>query len=318
MTTLFLGSYGFGNLGDELCLIEALQHFPTADAVAFSHDPETTARLTPVRRFISRREEIQRLKPKRVVLGGGGLGYWPSLRDSLHWMADARALGAELHIHNIGINPINHPEWLGDPVVRQTLGALASFSVRDHASRGIFAEWQLGPLPTISLYPEVDIAPEPFDLPLPAGQLVGFSFTSRPATRVALARNRDRIRRALDALGDFTAVPVIATHHAVASTEDDIAGFRYFAEELLGGRPIAFEPTLDPAWWRANMTPQRLKYLISRLDLLVSERKHNVIHAIGAGTRFLGVTPVDSDSIVRIVYSLRHRLPDGSSVMALA
>ena len=31
MRTAFIGAYGYGNLGDELCLIEAMQEFPPGE-----------------------------------------------------------------------------------------------------------------------------------------------------------------------------------------------------------------------------------------------------------------------------------------------
>jgi hypothetical protein len=46
-TTAYLGAYGYGNLGDELCLIEAMQAFPATQAHALSPDPEWTRRCVP-------------------------------------------------------------------------------------------------------------------------------------------------------------------------------------------------------------------------------------------------------------------------------
>ncbi len=317
MTTLFLGSYGFGNLGDELCLIEAAARFPSDDMWAFSHDPEFTASNTPLRKFISERPQIQDIKPTRVVLGGGGVGFWPSLRDSLHWMYDAKLLGAELHIHNIGVSNIRQPEWREDPVVREVIADLASFTVRDHVSRWLVNDWGFGNTPKLSLYPEVDLPAEPFDLAPVDGRIVGVSLTSQTLVRAEVKRNRDRLRAILDEGGDFSVVPIISTVHAEDNEEDDVAAFEHFARYVLEGRTIVYPEMLDRRWWREHMTPLRLKHLISKLDLLVSQRKHNVIHAIGTGTRFLGVFPKDDDSIVRIIYSLRHRLPDGSGVVSL-
>jgi hypothetical protein len=70
MPTLFLGSYGYGNLGDELCLIEAVKRFNPEEAWAFSFDPEYTRRTTGVQNFIRYRAEIEQVKPTRVVRDG--------------------------------------------------------------------------------------------------------------------------------------------------------------------------------------------------------------------------------------------------------
>ena len=49
MRTAFIGAYGYGNLGDELCLIEAMQEFPPGEppsggAFAFTQNPAWTNR----------------------------------------------------------------------------------------------------------------------------------------------------------------------------------------------------------------------------------------------------------------------------------
>jgi len=45
--TAFIGAYGYGNLGDELCLIEAMRAFPGGEAHAFSVDAQWTMRCAP-------------------------------------------------------------------------------------------------------------------------------------------------------------------------------------------------------------------------------------------------------------------------------
>ena len=52
MRTAFIGAYGYGNLGDELCLIEAMQEFPPGEppsggAFAFTQNPAWTNRCVP-------------------------------------------------------------------------------------------------------------------------------------------------------------------------------------------------------------------------------------------------------------------------------
>jgi hypothetical protein len=326
MKTLFLGSYGFGNLGDELCLIDAVRKFEPREAWAFSFRPEFTKANSNVINFITDRAEVSTLRPERVVLGGGGVGFWPSLRDSLHWMRDATVCrdDVELHVYNIGIARITAAEWAADEIVRNVFARLASFSVRDHVSRWLVTEWGFGLDPNITYYPEQTLPPESFPMPrlnrrrlFRKRKLIGFSLTAQPAMLEALHKDRDKVHNLIAEMEDFTAVPIVSTMHHLEQGERDIEGFRIFAELFLKRKQVAFHEMLNPAWWHEVMTPLRLKHVISKLDLLVSQRKHNIIHAIGCGVPFVGIFPDDDDSILRILFSLRHRLPSGSRILPL-
>lgn len=318
MRTAFLGSYGFGNLGDELCLIEALQRFPTDDAWVFSARPDFTGRFVQPSGWFEFRHTLNEIRPDRIVLGGGGVGFWPSLRDALHWMHDHLARGADCHIHNIGVGNIHHPDWFTDEIVRTVLRDCTTFSVRDHVSRWLVMEWGLGRDPDISFYPEADLAADPtLCALLPPGPLLGISITGQRAMADALARNRDRVHAALDRFRGHKVVPIISVNHPWDPDEDDIAGFHRFADMFLQDFDVVLPEALDRAWWTANLTPLRLKGLIARCACLLSQRKHNVIHAIGANVPFIAIHPAEDDNLARIIYSLRTRVPPLSSVLPL-
>jgi len=321
LKTLFLGSYGFGNLGDELCLIEAMRSFPSSEVWAFSADPSHTAKRTIVRNFITARPELKTQSFDRVVLGGGGVGFWPSLRDSMHWMQTCQWTNpdVELFIHNIGVGSFNNEEWQKDEVAHNIFKSLKSFTVRDHVSRWMALEWNFEKgSPGITLYPETTLVPETFTLPNLGHRPIGFSITGQKSMLDALHTDRDRIRAFIKSLGDFTAVPIVSTFQDDNSEEDDVKGFKVFAEMFLTGRPIALQEMLDFGWWDNQLTPLRLKHVISKLDMLVSQRKHNVIHSIGCKVPFVGIFPDDDDSILRIMFSLRHLVPERSTFLALA
>jgi hypothetical protein len=318
--TLFLGSYGFGNLGDELCLIDAVHRFNTAEAWAYSVDPNFTRDMTGVVRFIGNRDDIRKILPDRIVLGGGGVGFWPSIRDSLHWMHDGLLSNdrVDLRVYNIGIGKITEPEWVADKVVQTVIGRLTAFSVRDPISMWLAKEWGFGVRPTVTYFPEVEVTETPFNLPnLGERRRIGFSITGQKKMREAIDMNRDRIRAFLGELGTFNAVPIVSTVHKTNPEEDDIAGFEYFADMFLKADQIVFQETLSREWWRNQMTPRRLKYLISQLDLLVSQRKHNIIHAIGTRRRFVGMFPDVDDSVARIWFTLRHLIEPMSTMLPL-
>jgi hypothetical protein len=321
MKTLFLGSYGFGNLGDELCLIEAMNAFPSTEAWAFTNDPDLTARWVPnLKGFIRKRAEVEALKPDRVVLGGGGVGFFPSIRDSLHWMDDAFRLGAECHIHNIGVSWMDDLSWTKAIEVQRVLGGLASCSVRDDMSRFCIQSWPAELRVKITYYPERLLPLDgSLEISFPAGRkLLGVSITGQKLMGLALARNKATMSAVLDGYRDYAVVPIVSTVSATDNEEDDIAGFNGFKDLFLSGFDIAGEEFLNRSWWRNSLTPLRLKSVIGGLDTLITQRKHNLIHAIGTQTHAIGVFPAIDDSIARIFFTLRDKMPLRSYQVALS
>jgi hypothetical protein len=315
----FLGSFGFGNLGDELCLIESMERFGGDENYVFSSDAEWTLHCIEPRRasFFRERSELRDIKPDLIVFGGGGVGFLPSIRDGLHWVADVIAAGGEGIVHNIGVAAIG-ADWIDDRL-RRCLDGLKSFSVRDETSRAIVMGWGTGIEVGLTGYPEVDLPAHPFDLPFARGdRVLGISLTNQPKMWHAFDRGRDRLRALIARLAPRAIVPIVSTHHIADPQENDIASFNRLANELaLLDWPVLCPEFLDPEQWRARLTPQRLKHIIANCDWLMSQRKHNVVHAIGAGTQVFGIFPEDDDSIRRVFTTLQKRLPAGSELLAL-
>jgi hypothetical protein len=310
MRTAFLGSFGFGNLGDELCLIEALHTFKTDDAWIFSARPEYTGRFVQAKGWFGTRKDLsENILPDRVVLGGGGVGFWPSLKDSLHWMNDHIIRGAECHIHNIGVAKITQTEWKTDEVVRNVITKCTSFTVRDHVSRWMVNEWGFGRDPGLTYYPERNLLKDDALIGmLPEGPLLGISITGQKAMTEALQRNATRVETLLARFRGHKILPIISVNHPWEPEEDDIAGFNRFAERFLKDFDIVLPEILDRNWWDMNLTPLRLKGLIAKCDMLLSQRKHNLIHAIGAKVPFIAIHPSEDDSLERIIFTLHPNI----------
>lgn len=318
--TAFLGAYGFGNLGDELCLIEAMRAFPGGEAHALSPDPDWTRRCVPGLAGCFREgPEMLALNPARIVFGGGMFGTSEAFAAWMPWMVRARRQGASIHLHNLGMARVKNGLGWMDAAAREVLGSLAGFTVRDYLSFEMAAEAGLG-MPRITFYPEADIEPE-FDLAdglLPrGGGLLGISIISSPLMARCLRHDAARVRALLAEFRGHAVVPIVSTVHAETPEEDDLRGLAGFLRAFLPDAPVAALALLDRGFWKAELTPRRLKGLVARCDALITQRKHNAIHAIGAGTRVIGLHPLEDDSLRRTFVALAHRLPPGSLCVGL-
>lgn len=322
MLTAFLGAYGYGNLGDELCLMEAMRAFPSERAYACSVDPDWTRRCVPGLAGCFRDgRQMLALAPRRIVFGGGMFGVPDAFRAWMPHLAAAEAAGAEIHLHNLGVAwLLKDLGWL-DAAARGVIRRLAGFTVRDHLSVERVAEAGLGRMPRITFFPEADIPADPSlaEALLPAGgaPILGVSIIPMPLMDAALRHEATRVRALLAPFRAHRVLPVVSTLHQDAAEEDDRLGFRNFVASFLPDAEILAPQLLDAAFWRAELTPPRLKGLIARCDTLLSQRKHNAIHAIGAGVRVIGLHPLEDNSLRRTFVTLAHRLPPGSRCVGL-
>lgn len=318
MKTLFLGSYGFGNLGDELCLLDAIRAFPSDEIHVLSYRPAFTGRFVEASSFVENDNQARALRPDRIVLGGGGVGTVSMLPKFLTFIADALAWGAECHIYNIGVANLN-TSWI-TPEIRRAAQALSSFSVRDFTSQRIVRKWNLELPIEVSLtrYPErFHPMDDEVDFGLPAGPKLGISVTNQTSMARAADENIPLILDFLKPYADHVIVPIVSTIHQYEKSEDDAAAFSSFVSRLGLRNRIALPQTLDPSWWIEEMSPGRLKALIAQLDVLLSQRKHNCVHAFGAGTVAIGIYPGQDDSLPRLFNTVSQETPLGSRLFPL-
>jgi len=321
MRTAFLGAYGYGNLGDELCLIEALRAFASEEALAFSVNPDWTMRCVPgLAGCFADGAAMLALRPRRVVYGGGMFGTSEAFRAWMPWLVQAETSGAEIHFHNLGVASLGRDlGWL-DAAALGVFARAGGFSVRDYLSVERAIEGGIPRTPRLTFIPEADIPADPAlaEAVLPRGRrLLGLSIIPTPLMRDALRHEAALVRALLAEFAGHAVVPIVSTVHADTAEEDDMEGCAAFLRDFLPEAEVAAPCLLDRTHWQAELTPARLKGLVARCDTLVTHRKHNAVHAIGAGVRVIGLHPLEDHSLRRTFVTLSHRLPPGSRCVGL-
>lgn len=327
MKTLFLGAYGFGNIGDELCLIEAINSFPSEEVWVRTVSKDHTSRMVKCDGFLkwhpARPKKNYKINFDRVVLGGGSLLRGSTGKDYMNWIIAAQNSGVKTHIHNIGVSS-GDSRWITWDI-REAFKKLDGFTVRDNISLERVKKWGVRDDVQTTGFLEKNVLKDmSLANSLTSGNILGISIDNRDDIVEAILKNRKNVKVMInDIIGDRGAqikiLPVISTIHAFSRRNDDVAAFRRFYNEFLHGFEIIFPQTLDKDWWHNNMTPQKLKGLISKCDALISTRKHNCIHALSCGVKTIGVSLTQNkDGGISAVFDcFKETLPRGSGLFLL-
>ena len=286
--TLILGSYGYGNMGDEAILQGLLEGSELAlDKVdVVSATPSETKRLHGVN-AIFKRNICYDNKYSTVLLGGGG--YTPGAYERPLTIAlRLNAGGARIVVRALGPSPevagkeVFGPDELGGTernLLTEILNRSEYFSVRTNRDMERVRKYTKSDKTLIvERCPAYDIS---FSKKRGVELLKMFGYsTETKLCGVSLAKfgYRKGIRNFIKKYeNDYTLVPIPMCRHYYATFENDSLLLRkYFGElKLLSRNTVRM--------LRYPFTPSELKCILANLSFLITARKHAMILALGGG-----------------------------------
>jgi hypothetical protein len=230
--------------------------------------------------------------------------------------AAVQAAGGQVALRNLSLESgaigEARPELIAE---LRRLAGTSRIAARDHRTAEVLTRWRMQAPPRLLAYPEAGLAPDPaLAQLLPAGEApVGLSMRGSAEVRAIWRRLGDRLRAALAPLAGRPVLPLLPHQPWNGSKEDDAAGIRDFAQEFLPGSPLLLPEAMEHGWWRKQMTAARLKGLVARCGVVVTQRDLPAAFATACGVPVLGVWLHGDRRVADCLATLADRLAPGSS-----
>ena len=247
---------------------------------------------------------------EEVVLTGVFLDrVW--LEAALSIAAAAVAAGRRLRVHNLGLEDKALGAAPRDVGVLEKAGTLG---LRDHRSANAMTLWRVAAGMRVLGYPERHVAADAtLAAMLPAGRILGLALRGRPGMA-----ERARLPAILQRLGASGGWSVLTLPVGGPGTPDDeTATTRAAAAALLPDAPMLLPSLAEPAFWRREMTPARLKGLVARCDLVLTNRDLLAAYAAACGVPVIGLPDGPDRRIISCMATLANTLAPGSALLHL-
>jgi hypothetical protein len=309
VTTLLLCDAPLRDLGHMAIVQHTQRTLPDAGRIAVVRlDPDASpAELARI---------VANIPPpvEQVVLSGAFLSRH-ALEQSLAFAAAGVAAGARFVVHNLSL------EGKAGATLRpngaDVLDLATALEVRDHRTATQLTHWGLAQQPRILAYPERHIAPDEALLAgLPPGPLLGVALRGGDEME---AFWRPRINAIAAALGPAADWPILPLHTCPPGLgEDDFGGTRILAGALRPGAPLLLSELGDRKTWSRSISPARLKALVGRCALVMTNRELPAAYAMASGVPVLGLAVGMDRRILTCFATLANELPRGSRMLRVS
>jgi hypothetical protein len=243
----------------------------------------------------------------QVILGGVFLDR-SRLEAALALAAQA---GTPVSVRNFGLEGTAARHIAPDSAA--VLDRASPIVLRDHRSANVLTLWRVRAPFRIEPYPERHVAADPMLAALlPPGPLLGLAIRDGGDMRASWQPRLPAIRRLLAQASGWPVLPLPI--QGPGQPGDDLAGSASFAQAVFDAPRMLMPRLADPSWWLREVTPARMKGLVTRCALVVTNRDLIAAYAVASGVPVQGIALGADRRIVSCLATLANELPPGSDL----
>ena len=308
MRTLILAERPFRDLRSRAWLLDLPRRYADAGPllVAMPHAGAPTGFTA-----VDQDPDPAALGVQRVVIAGA---FQEAAQIERAFATASRAVQAGARLETAAFSVARACALRDPPVGAEVLDAATSLEMRDWFSADRMMLWRIAVTPHLRPYPEAALAADDsLAALLPPGPLLGLAVMDGAAMRRDWMAMLPALAERLAPFAGIPVLPLPSEHMELPS--DDYAGSLAFAAAALPGTPILLPQLADRVWRRRELSPARLKGLVARCALVVTNQDIPAAFATAAGLPVLGLALGGDRRIVVCLSQLANRLAPGSALL---